>query len=354
MLRPAWAAVLAAAVGLAPLAACAQRADDMAAAPDVPASASNIPASAASAADNVAAETIVLRRWVDGRSQKPLVVAQQALKRLAAAEMEGLQPQDYDAAELQAALAAAASQRLSVEEGEQLEQRMHQAVLRYLNDLHHGRINPKTIGENYSEDARPPFDAEALLAQYVPAGDLTPVWQAATPQVPMYAGLRTELQRYLQLRDDPAWAEPFPLPAKGKGLALNQDWPGLQTLAQRLAQLGDLPQAAAADAAALEANLPTALQTFQRRHGLKETGRIDRATVAQLNVPPAQRAEQIAQTMERLRWAPLHQSKRMLVVNVPEYRLRAYTLGENAQVLHVLTMDVIVGKANHQRTPLFN
>lgn len=356
LLRPAWAAVLAAACGLASLSACAQRANDVAAALDMPASAGvgSLPASAAGVAANTASEMVVPRRWIDRRSQKPLAVAQQALERLAAAEAEGLLPQDYNVAELQAALAAAASQRLSVEEGEPLEQRVHQAVLRYLNDLHHGRINPKTIGENYSEDARPPFDAEALLAQYAPTGNLAPVWQAATPQVPMYAGLRAELQRYLQLRDASAWAEPLPLPAKGKGVASNQDWPGLQTLAQRLVQLGDLPQEAVADAAALEASLPIALQTFQRRHGLKETSRIDRATVAQLNVPPAQRAEQIARTMERLRWAPLHQNKRMLVVNVPEYRLRAYTLGENAQVLHVLTMDVIVGKANHQRTPLFN
>ncbi|MDO4795278.1 MAG: L,D-transpeptidase family protein [Brachymonas sp.] len=355
LLRPAWVAALAAAIGLAPLAACAQKADDLAAqALGRPA----MTASAAASAETAAAEsTVVPRRWLDARSQKPLAVAQQALERLAAAETEGLLPQDYDVAELQAALAAAASQRLSAEEGEQLEQRINQAVLRYLNDLHHGRINPKTIGENYSEDARPPFDAEALLAQYAPAGDLAPVWQAATPQVPMYAGLRAELQRYLQLRDDPAWAEPLPLPPKGKSAALNpdyQDWPGLQTLAQRLVQLGDLPPEAVADAAALEASLPIGLQTFQRRHGLKATGRIDRATVAQLNVPPAQRAGQIAQTMERLRWAPLHQAGRMLVVNVPEYRLRAYTLGENAQVLHVLAMDVIVGKANHQRTPLFN
>ena len=161
----------------------------------------------------------------------------------------------------------------------------------------------------------------------------------------------------LQLRNDPAWAEPLPLPAKGKGLEVNQEWPALAILAQRLAQLGDLPQGAAAlaelDAPSQEA-LQSALTSFQRRHGLQATGRIDRATVEQLNVSPAQRAEQIAQTMERLRWAPLYQNKRMIVVNVPEYRLRAYTLAEGAKVLHVLPMSVIVGKANHQRTPLFN
>ena len=46
---------------------------------------------------------------------------------------------------------------------------------------------------------------------------------------------------------------------------------------------------------------------------------------------------------------------RMIVVNVPEYRLRAYAQAEGAKAQQpVLSMNVIVGKANHQRTPLFN
>ena len=45
----------------------------------------------------------------------------------------------------------------------------------------------------------------------------------------------------------------------------------------------------------------------------------------------------------------------MIVVNVPEYRLRAYAQAEGAKAQQpVLSMNVIVGKANHQRTPLFN
>ena len=355
-LRQAVAAVLVASASLSPLAACAQKPDDLtvdnAAAGAAAGIGGNAPAESA-ATEHV----IVQRRWLDARNNKPLAVAQQAVQRLAEAELEGLSAQDYEVAALQEALAAAAQNTLSAEEGEQLEGRINQAVVRYLNDLHHGRIKPQTIAENYSDDARPPFDAEALLAQHAPSGNLAPAWQAATPQAPMYAGLRAELQRYLQLRNDPAWAEPLPLPAKGKGLEVNQEWPALATLVQRLAQLGDLPQGAAAlaelDAPSQEA-LQSALTSFQRRHGLQATGRIDRATVEQLNVPPAQRAEQIAQTMERLRWAPLYQNKRMIVVNVPEYRLRAYTLAEGAKVLHVLPMSVIVGKANHQRTPLFN
>ncbi|MCB2041783.1 MAG: L,D-transpeptidase family protein, partial [Rhodoferax sp.] len=72
-----------------------------------------------------------------------------------------------------------------------------------------------------------------------------------------------------------------------------------------------------------------------------------------LNVTPAQRARQIALTMERLRWTPLLQGRRMIVVNVPEFMLRAYTV-EDGRVDVQLEMKIIVGKALDTRTPLFD
>jgi murein L,D-transpeptidase YcbB/YkuD len=51
---------------------------------------------------------------------------------------------------------------------------------------------------------------------------------------------------------------------------------------------------------------------------------LGRATWAALQVSPAQRVRQIELTLERLRWTPLLQGPRMIVINVPEYVLRAY------------------------------
>ena len=246
----------------------------------------------------------------------------QAVKQLAAADAEGLSPQDYQAAELEHALASAVKAPLSVEEGARLDTRINQSVVRYLNDLHRGRINPHTIGENYSRDGRPILDTENLLEQAAQKGSLESVWQTAIPRVPMYAGLRTQLQRYLRLHNDPAWSEPLPVPEKGKAVSAGMGEVVRDRLVQRLVLLGDMSADAARDPASLESALPVALKAFQLRHALNETGQADRATIEQLNVSPAERAEQIARTMERLRWAPLHQQRRMIVVNVPEFRLR--------------------------------
>jgi murein L,D-transpeptidase YcbB/YkuD len=76
-------------------------------------------------------------------------------------------------------------------------------------------------------------------------------------------------------------------------------------------------------------------------------------TLQQLNITPEQRAEQIVLTLERLRWTPLRQASRMVVINVPEFVLRAYEV-QDGRIQVKLSMKVIVGKALDTRTPLFD
>lgn len=291
-------------------------------------------------------------RWLDAKNQ-PRPVAIQAARQLAAAENEGLQATDYEAAKIEAALAAAGKTVLSAEDAAKLDTLLTQNVLRYANELHHGRIDPKTIRENYTPDARAPFDANMLLTQALAAGDLKPLWLAATPKAPMYDELRTELQRYLRLRNNPAWVSTLPALAKTASIGPEQEWLGLPVLAKRLIALGYLPANAAKEPAKLTPELQHAVASYQKYHSIKQTGLIDRASVESINITPTERATQIAQTLERLRWAPLQQTQRMIVVNIPEYRLRAYTL-YNYKAIQTLPINVIVGRAYSHPTPLFN
>jgi murein L,D-transpeptidase YcbB/YkuD len=173
--------------------------------------------------------------------------------------------------------------------------------------------------------------------------------QAARPQLPLYAGLMQALARYRALEAEPALQQPLP-PLPGSRIEPGQEYPGLPALAQRLVALGDLDPEAGAQAGTRYAGaVVEGVMAFQARHGLSADGIIGRNTYAQLNVPIAARMRQIELTLERLRWTPLPLNGRMIVVNVPEFVLRAYDARDGGSQI---SMNVVVGKALDTRTPL--
>jgi murein L,D-transpeptidase YcbB/YkuD len=298
---------------------------------------------------------------------RPAPPAQQAVALLAGAASHGLDPADYNAEPLQQALAAAAQgEPPTAAAAAQLEQALDAAFLRFLQHLHGGRVDPRRVHQRYQPPQRDPFDAAALLRSALDAGDLEAAVRAAVPPLPVYDELRWALLAYRSLAAHPAWAQALPpLPAqRGKAGSLEpgQPWAGLDALAQRLLLLGDLAPASssAADLPLPVTGMPpvyatplvSAVQGFQRRHGLVDDGVIGRATLAALQVHPAQRARQIELTLERLRWTPLLQGPRMIVINLPEFVLRAYEVVDG-QIQVRQTMKVIVGRARDNRTPVF-
>ena len=75
-------------------------------------------------------------------------------------------------------------------------------------------------------------------------------------------------------------------------------------------------------------------------------------TFAYLNVLPAARARQIELALERLRWTPLLQAARGIVINVPEFMLCAYEV-RDGNVETKIAMKIIVGNARKTPTPIF-
>lgn len=292
--------------------------------------------------------------WVD--AGRPTTLALSALALLADAPSHGLDARDYGLPSLQRAsqaqpLAPDALAPLSA------------AMRRYLQDLHDGRVPPPSPPASARASAtRDTFDAAAALRAAAVLGDLSPAVRAAVPPLPQYERLREALARQRALVDHPAWHQPWPalpLPAgaRVRTLAPGQPWPGLPSLAARLLALGDL---AAGEALALpgvdavyDGALVAAVQAFQRRHGLQDDGVIGRATLAALNVPPAQRVQQLQLALERLRWTPLRQAPRLIVVNIPEFVLRAYEV-QGDRIAVRTQMKVIVGQSLDTRTPLMH
>lgn len=70
--------------------------------------------------------------------------------------------------------------------------------------------------------------------------------------------------------------------------------------------------------------LSTSLTTFQQRHGLNPSGKIDPETIAAINVPLKTRIRQIIVNMERSRWLPIQVTGDYVAVNIPEFKLHVY------------------------------
>jgi murein L,D-transpeptidase YcbB/YkuD len=287
--------------------------------------------------------------WFSGG--RPTPEASRAVAVLEAAADQGLDSRDYAAASLRTALAQAReAQPLAADRQARLDAALTTALHRYLADLQRGRVDPREIHAHFDLPRREAFDAQGLLREAVAENRVTQALREAEPRVPMYSALRHALASYRALSGHPAWSAPLTLP--GRKLSAGEPYAGLAVLAQRLEALGDLP-AGSVVPPRFEGAPEAALRAFQERHGLAADGVLGAATLQQLNVPPAARARQIELSLERLRWTPLLQGRRMVVVNVPEFVLRAYDV-EGSQVRVRLTMKVIVGKALDTRTPLID
>ena len=123
-------------------------------------------------------------------------------------------------------------------------------------------------------------------------------------------------------------------------------------LVRLLTRVGDLPPAAVPDDLDLyQGALVEAVKRFQSRHGLEADGRIDTTTLEQLNTPLRVRVRQLELALQRLRRRPYDPARPLIVLNIPEFRLRAYGGTNAAGRDPELDMKVVVGAPEH-RTPI--
>lgn len=276
-----------------------------------------------------------------------------ALDTLLDASSQGLDPKDYSASVLasriqDAALSGALTHAHTLED---LSTQIKKALVAYVHDLNQGRLSPVVLKYQFKAPARSTFNAQAYIDHALSTNTLAKALEQAQPDAPLYDSLRTAMNQYRQMGTPAAWEHPLPVPA-GPSLKPGQTYPALHVLVERLSLLGDLPKHHAVPVL-YEGPVVDGVKKFQERHGLSADGVIGRETLAQLNISPAQRVQQIALNLERLRWTPLRYGQRMIVINVPEFTLRAYRVNPDRSVVVDVEMRVIVGRALNTRTPIF-
>jgi murein L,D-transpeptidase YcbB/YkuD len=286
--------------------------------------------------------------WI--RGMQPTPQAQQVIAILSQAEQKGLSADDYDGprwADRLAKLKPAASQPSEVD-ATQFDVALTVCAMRYISDLHIGKVNPKHFAFGFDIEAKKYDLPEFLKTNVVDASDVAGALAQVEPPYPGYKRTIQALHTYLQLAKE---SDGQPLPAVTKPVAPGDSYPGVPQLTGRLRLVGDLPADANVppDATIYQAPLVDALKSFQRRLGREPDGRITAQTLADLNVPLSSRVRQMQLTLERWRWLAVAPHAAPLVANIPEFRLRAYD--ENFKV--ALSMNVVVGKAYGHDTPVF-
>lgn len=318
---------------------------------------------------------------------QPTPQARAIIAALQDADKKGLQAEDYDGLRWNDRLArlAQATPPASVSDWTRFDLALTVSAMRYISDLHSGRMNPEYFG--YGLDVQPKKYklAEFLRTRLVTAQDAAAVLKEIEPSTPEYRRTMAALMQYVALAKA---GESGPLPVPAEKVKPGDVYPALPQLAQRLRLLGDLapeapavattpatsasattapavipvaitmpaPSAAQASPATAQTPAPTnvyegtlvdAVKHFQQRHGLLADGTIGKDTFTELNVPLSHRVVQLQLALERWRWLPDDFHPPMIVVNIPEFQLHAYRDDQT------LSMKTVVGKAPDHQTPVF-
>ena len=279
--------------------------------------------------------------WVQGGDPTPQARTMLAL--FGSAWKKGLVPEDYDASRWDGRLQ-------SLKRGSDpgvFDVALTVCTMRYVSDLRIGRINPKHFKFGLVTEDKKYDLAQFLRDRLVNAPDPAAVIEGVEPRFKAYRRTEDALVRYSE------WAlteDKERLPAPAKDIDTGQAYEGVGRLVRLLKLVGDLPpDFQASNPGIYDASIAEGVKRFQARHGLQNDGRLGPSTVKQLNVPLSERVRQLQLTLERWRWLPAEFSAPPIIVNIPDFHLRA--LDESNSI--ALDMPVVVGKAMSTETPVF-
>jgi L,D-transpeptidase YcbB len=282
--------------------------------------------------------------WI--RDGAPTTQAIELIQILQDADREGLLAEDYDASRWADRLTLLKGPHESNDEA-RFDAALTVCIMRYVSDLHIGRINPQNLGFEFDVSHKkldlPHFVRERL----VDGSDLRSKLAEIGPPFPSYQRLRAALLHYMELEKNGDGAKVLDV----GGVSPGGQYAGVAGLASRLRLLGNLPDSVTIppDSKVYDGPLVDAVKHFQERFGLRPTGELDYKTVVEMNVPISDRIEQMRLGLERYRWLPYQFKRPPIVINVPEFRLYGFNKKNEVD----LTMRVNVGEDYNHQTPMF-
>jgi murein L,D-transpeptidase YcbB/YkuD len=252
------------------------------------------------------------RAWTDPEASAQL------LRAIREVEADGLDPQDYLLAPLEAVEAELARGSVTRDVHVDRDLLLTDALARLLYHLIFGKVDPHDLDPqwNFSRSVHRGEPA-AFLQEIIASKDVYGAIEREKPDHEMYRDLKAELARQRALASRGGWTE---VPA-GPRLEPGGRAARAAALRARLVVSGDLGEAGSGDAELFDPALEAGLRAFQARHGLESDGVLGPATLAALNVPIDERIAQIRLNLERGRWLLHDLEPTFVVVNIAGFRV---------------------------------
>jgi murein L,D-transpeptidase YcbB/YkuD len=282
--------------------------------------------------------------WLDA-SSSPSPAVEDLLKALAEAEQDGLQSADYRPTELRKRLKTIQQEGATAGEGSlaEFDLLFTDTFLTYGSHLLAGRLPPRKVDPDWAIKPRS-RDLAAVLQEALAKDTVSLSLQGLRPQGKGYVQLREVLRKYREVAAAGGW------PTVAGSLAQGAQGQRVRDLRARLQASGDLTGGDAAGtngSVVFDKPVADAVRRFQKRHGLAETGAVNAATLAALNVPVTERIRQVELNLERWRWMPDELGSRYILVNIPSFKMKVFEDDKR-----VIESNVVVGRQERQ-TPAF-
>lgn len=283
----------------------------------------------------------MLQQFYADREFKPVwtggerLSIQDVVSYLCRADEEGLNPRNYHLKAIRRLYESAYEkteldrEKRALRAG-QLDVTVTYALMTYASHLRNGYARP-----GWDMDRKDPANVDDVLSNLTDRSHIRQALEGLLPRQVQYQELKQALKRYREIAQRGGWNTLTPDSTTDE-------------LMDRLVDSGDLQPPSARGSTVNPRTLLNGLRHFQRRNGLQETGKLDHATLAALNVPVQTRIRQLEINLERWRWLPQDLGRRYILVNVPAFELNAYEDGKL-----VMKMPVVVGK-EFKPTPLFS
>ena len=136
----------------------------------------------------------------------------------------------------------------------------------------------------------------------------------------MLNAISAAMERYQKIVSAGGW----PVVPPGRMMREGDDDERVPILRKRLRITGDLSaKSSYYDSTTFDSELTDAVKHFQRRNGLRETGRIERSVYPVLNVTADQRLAELKLNYDRIKGLMQNVEERYVLVNVPAFQLEA-------------------------------